>query len=125
MTHSIETCKRVADHPKSGLSGWWCPVCRKTAYGGKPAGECPGPTPALKIVENLACIHRLEKVGTVPCGVCTKNSVRAVVYGCRANGGQNCTLYAIGTGTEQYVDGKLPEVCITCKIREAPANTEG
>jgi hypothetical protein len=111
--------------PKYGRAMVRCPFpgCGKELPA-TPKFQCTGRA-GVAIAQNLDCIHRLEKVGTVPCGTCRGKPVKAVVYGCRANGGQVCTLYAIGTGPSQQLDGNAPVNCATCPIRTPPTNTEG
>jgi hypothetical protein len=126
MTHEpteyVLSTKRTGD----GRKVWICPECGKPVHGETPGRPCTGRAEVV-IAGNLACIHRLEKVGTVPCGVCptTNQPKQASVYLCRAEGGRACVLYAVGTGPEQHIHGVLPVVCTTCPIRTPPVNTEG
>jgi hypothetical protein len=124
MIHEPTDFQLIAEKtPKYGRPMVACPVCGKKLPA-TPKFQCTGRA-GVAIVQNLDCIHRLEKVGTVPCGTCRGKPVKAVVYGCRANGGQVCTLYAIGTGPSQQLDGNAPVNCATCPIRTPPTNTEG
>ncbi|MDZ4779886.1 MAG: hypothetical protein SGJ19_06515, partial [Planctomycetia bacterium] len=82
MIHAAETMTQIGTH-RRGVPIYQCPECgAKIVAIYPPAGECrKSPRP---VVMNLDCIHRLEKVATVPCGVCpqTNKQTFAGVYLC-------------------------------------------
>lgn len=102
--------------PKSGMPLYRCPVCAKVLP--NQAGKsCSGRAESPAIVGNLDCIHRLERVGTVPCGTCsqTGREKQVSVYLCRMGGGQCCVL--VPAGDVLFHDSR-PVVCHTCPDRK-------
>jgi transcription elongation factor Elf1 len=109
---------------------WRCPVCGKTLPGNQKPKPCTGRDEAMFVAPiaggGLDCVHRLEKVGTVPCGICPQAGTpkQAAVYLCKAEGGRACVLYPIGNGPEQKLHEVRPVVCATCPIRTPHSNLE-
>lgn len=67
---------------------------------------------------DLPCVHRREKVATIPCGLCGGRDRRVGVYVCTQFGA--CTINAVGRAEAQKVDGKFPATCLGCYARVEP-----